>query len=79
MYRLKFLRLEGGITQRALAKRAGMSNADLCRIEGGRTNPTDQELKALGAALCCPPERLMDHVSESSLAPGTEARDEHRA
>ena len=62
MYRLKLLRLDARMTQRALAKRARMSNADLCRIESGRTNPTDQELQALGAALVCAPERLMDQI-----------------
>jgi transcriptional regulator with XRE-family HTH domain len=79
VYRLKFLRLEQGTSQRALAARAKMSNADLCRIESGRTNPSDRELKALGTALGCAPERLMDHVSEASLEPGAEARDDRRA
>jgi transcriptional regulator with XRE-family HTH domain len=66
VFRLKFLRLEQGVTQRALAKRAKMSNADLCRIESGRTNPTMQELQALGAVLGSTPDRLMDQVIEVS-------------
>ena len=45
--RLRALRLKHGLSQRALAKRAGVSNATISMIEGGRTNPSVSGLRQI--------------------------------
>ena len=58
MDKIKRLRVNQGLTQRALAKRAGISNTSLWKIErgGGATAPT---LKKLGDALGVRPSELL--------------------
>ena len=43
--RLRALRIAYGLSQRALAKRAGVTNATISLIESGRTNPSVGALK----------------------------------
>jgi transcriptional regulator with XRE-family HTH domain len=74
--RLKFRRIERGLSQKRLASLAKVSQPALSLIEAGRVNPTPLELSALGVALGCAPERLLDHVSDNGLPPGAEYRDE---
>ncbi len=62
MIRLKFLRIERGLTQRELADRTQINHSQLCLIESGRLNPRPQELARLADALGCLPERLLEHV-----------------
>lgn len=45
------LRLDAGLTQQELAKRSGISQADISRCERGIGNPTRDTLDALTAAL----------------------------
>lgn len=61
--RLKFLRIERGLSQHQLAALANVPQSDLSRIETGRGIPTRSELSALAAALDCAADRLMDAVS----------------
>ena len=60
--RLRMLRLDRQLTQRQLAKRAGLLQSDLSRIETGRANATTAELKRLARVLECAPEALMENV-----------------
>ena len=49
---LRRLRIEKGLSQEALAERAGMvSHAHLCRLESGRKQPTVEMLFRLADAL----------------------------
>jgi len=45
------LRLEAGLTQTELAKRSGVRQSEISKIENGRINPTMETLEGLGAAL----------------------------
>jgi DNA-binding XRE family transcriptional regulator len=49
--RLRELREERGLTQAELARRAGVSNATLCFLESGETQPLPATQRALAAAL----------------------------
>ncbi len=49
--RLKELREQAGLTQAALAKKAGMSRAYLSRLEMGRHDPPLSRLRRLAKAL----------------------------
>jgi DNA-binding XRE family transcriptional regulator len=48
---LLMLRLEAGLTQTELAKRSGIRQSEISKIENGRINPTMETLEALGEAL----------------------------
>lgn len=48
---LLVLRLEAGLTQTELAKRSGIRQSEISKIENGRINPTMETLDALGDAL----------------------------
>jgi transcriptional regulator with XRE-family HTH domain len=65
-------------SQQDLADATGISRSIISNIENGRVNPTPTELAALGHALNCPPDRLLDHVSADPLGPGAEFRDSQR-
>ena len=56
--RLKELRLAHGLSQRALAKRAGVSNATISMIEADRVSPSVAALKQILAG------RSEEHTSE---------------
>jgi transcriptional regulator with XRE-family HTH domain len=75
---LKFRRIELDLTCREVAKQAGLGNAWYGQIERGRVNPTADELKRIGKALKCAPERLMMHVDCTPLGVGAEHRDAQR-
>lgn len=58
---LKQLRTEKPISQRELAYKAGISNAEISRIEtGGRQKPSPDVLRAIAPILGVPYEELMD-------------------
>jgi predicted transcriptional regulator len=61
--RLRELRLKAGLTQKELARRAGVSQALIARIEGGAVNPRLSTL-----------QRII-RVLEEALGPGTRAGD----
>ena len=49
---LKALRLENKLSQRALAEKSGVSNAEISRIESGeRKKPSEEVLRALALVL----------------------------
>jgi transcriptional regulator with XRE-family HTH domain len=48
---LRAIRLEKGLTQQALAKKAGMSYTFLSNVERGKADPSLTTLKRLAAAL----------------------------
>jgi transcriptional regulator with XRE-family HTH domain len=52
--RLKRLRMEQGLSQRALAARAGLSREYLARLETARQDPTLSTLEKLARALKVP-------------------------
>ena len=66
MRRIKFLRIDQGLTQRRLADLARLPRPELSRIESGRVNPTDKERAALARILKCDPATLLDPVTEAS-------------
>jgi DNA-binding XRE family transcriptional regulator len=45
------LRKQRGLTQRQLSTKSGVQQAEISRIEGGRSNPTVSTLTALASAL----------------------------
>lgn len=68
--RLKLLRELAGISQRELAKRAGMTNSSISTIEQGQVSPSVQSLARILSAI---PITLSDFFSFSheSIASGT--------
>jgi transcriptional regulator with XRE-family HTH domain len=50
-YRLKIVRLRHQLSQRALAKRAGVANASISLIESGNTSPSVSALKRILAGI----------------------------
>jgi len=56
---IRRLRLEQGLTQAALAKRAGLSTGYVSLIEQGRANPRLETLSALSKALETSPMDLL--------------------
>jgi transcriptional regulator with XRE-family HTH domain len=57
--RLKTLRKARGVSQEALAKRAGISRTYLARLETARQDPTLSTLEKLAKALKVPIEKLL--------------------
>lgn len=49
--RLRYIRLRNGLSQRALAKRAGVVNSTISLIESGQTNPSVGALKRILEAI----------------------------
>ncbi|MFK4980020.1 helix-turn-helix domain-containing protein, partial [Klebsiella pneumoniae] len=45
--RLRQLRLEAGLSQRALAKKAGVSNATISMVEANQVSPSISALKQI--------------------------------
>ena len=78
MFFLKFRRIELGLTCRQVAERADINNSWYGQMESGRVNPTPDELKRIGKALKCAPERLMVPVDATPLGDGAEHRDAER-
>jgi transcriptional regulator with XRE-family HTH domain len=78
---LKQLRKEKSISQRELAEKSGISNAEISRIETGeRQKPSPDVLRQLASALNVPYESLMDkagYINERSafIAENREAED----
>jgi transcriptional regulator with XRE-family HTH domain len=58
--RLKRLRERAGLTQEAVAKRAGVSRAYLARLEMGRHDPPLSRLRKLAKALGVPVAALLE-------------------
>ena len=44
-------RIRSGISQEELARRSGISQADICKLESGKHNTTVKTLKRLAAAM----------------------------
>lgn len=51
---VRWARKRSGLTQAALAKRAGLSRSLVVEIEGGTRNATDENLIKLAEAMNCP-------------------------
>ena len=60
MHRLRELREERFLSQRALAKKAGVAEATILLAETGRRTPYRITLRKLAAALGVPPAELLD-------------------
>jgi transcriptional regulator with XRE-family HTH domain len=75
---LKVRRIELGLTCREVAKQADINNSWYGQMECGRVNPTVDELKRIGKALKCAPNRLMSHVSADPFGDGAEHCDAQR-
>ena len=58
--KLKHLREQAGLTQEAVAKKAGVSRAYLARLEMGRHDPPLSRLRKLAEALDVPVTRLLE-------------------
>ena len=56
---IRRLRKQAGLTQAALAKKAGMARPNLTRLEAGRCRPALETLERLAAALGQPVSRLV--------------------
>jgi transcriptional regulator with XRE-family HTH domain len=69
VFYLKFRRIELNLTCREVAKQADINNSWYGQIERGRVNPTPAELKRIGKALKCAPERLMVPVDPTATRP----------
>jgi len=65
---LRRLRFEKGLSQEALAERAGMaSHAHLCRLENGRKQPTVEMLFRLAEALEIPASVIILEMEKERL------------
>jgi transcriptional regulator with XRE-family HTH domain len=64
------LRLRRGLTQEALAERAGVSTVHIQRVEAGGANVSVTLLVALADALGVPPARLLKRASRADRRPG---------
>ena len=79
MLRLKFLRIERGLSQGQLAELTNIPRPYLSQFESGRTNPRPAEVRTLARTLGCKPGQLLDHVGADSLSDGAEFRDAVRS
>lgn len=62
MIRLKFERIQRGLSQAALERATGVFQSVICQIEIGRRNPTRSEIERLSRALGMDPARALDEV-----------------
>lgn len=68
--RLKFERINRGITQQRLALAARLPQPVVSLIETGTLNPTPRQLEALAAALrVAPPTLLLQDVAQPTWSP----------
>ena len=58
--RLRFIRERKALTQRELARRAGVSHVTIARIETGQDDPYPTTVRKLATALGVEPEELME-------------------
>lgn len=58
--KIKRLRVDRGMTQKALAKKAGVSREYVARLETGRHDPSLSTLAKLAKALGVPVARLVE-------------------
>lgn len=66
---LKLLRVEAGLSLRALARRVGVSSAYLSRVENGHDPaPTPDRLTAIATALQLPPDTLVELAQQTAPA-----------
>ncbi len=68
MHKVRQLRLQKGLTQLDLARRAGVSQASLSDIETGKCNPTVRMLVKVARALGVAPSELLDDDSPATCA-----------
>lgn len=61
MLRCKHARIDLGLSQGQLGKRADLNASEICLIERGRLIPRPDQLQRLAAALSLPADRLLDH------------------
>ena len=78
MVRLRFLRIERGLSQSDLAPLVQIPRASICYIERGRVLPTIEELDRLGKFFGVPGSRLLEHISDNLLPDGAAANDSAR-
>jgi transcriptional regulator with XRE-family HTH domain len=62
MTRMRARRLELGLSQRTVAQRAKVANADVCRFETGMGTPYKAQAERLARVLDLPPDGLIDLV-----------------
>ncbi len=67
---IKRIRGERGVSQRTLARKAGVSNTTLAYIEAGETNPRPDTLKKIAEALNISYEELL--IKAGYLSPDSE-------
>jgi PTS system nitrogen regulatory IIA component len=66
---LKLLRVEAGLTLRAMAREVGVSSAYLSRVENERDPaPTPERLAAIADALALPPDLLIELAHQTAPA-----------
>ncbi|MGA2471828.1 MAG: helix-turn-helix domain-containing protein [Solirubrobacteraceae bacterium] len=66
---LLLLRLAAGITQKQVAERSGISQAEVSRYERGVGNPTQSTIEALARALDAHIELVPDQPEVETAAP----------
>ena len=70
MIRLKFERIQRGLSQSGLAHLANLPQPVVCLIEKGTRNPAPDDLIALGRALGVSPDALLRPVEIAERFPG---------
>jgi len=73
------LRQQAGLTQEALARRAGVARPNLARVESGRYRPSLETLERIARALGQPVSVLVSHPALSSQAGQSKHRRKERA
>lgn len=69
MLRLKFWRLQQGLTQHQAARRLGIGESTLALLESGRLRPTAQQLQTLRQTFGADTDRLFEPVYDQVITP----------
>jgi len=69
MLRLKFWRLQQGLTQRQAARRLGIGESTLAILESGRLRPTVQQLQTLQRTFGADADRLFEPIQDHVIVP----------
>ena len=65
--RLRDIRKQKGLTQQELSEKAGLSQAQIARLESGQSELTIEQMKIFAAALNCEPWELLPLEMQPSI------------
>lgn len=65
--RLRDMRKRSGLTQQELSEKAGLSQAQIARLESGQSELTIEQMRIFAAALDCEPWELLPLEMQPSI------------